>query len=162
MKNFLAIVTITILSSLTLNGQTKNYQLGASLNGSTAFLVGAASVDFDFLMPSEKMAHIISLGVGSAYLVTETGNLISFGYKGIVGKKNNHFDFQLCLGLITAGTINDGWNGNSNISGSYPLIGIGYRYQKPSGKFMFRTGISTTGLSMGVGYFFPLTRNQEN
>ena len=146
------IILFSFSSSFCLLGQSSNYQFGVSLNGASILIGGAATMDFDLLIPSKKMSHIFSLGLGGGYIWTESGNLISLGYKGIAGNKNNHLDFQLCIGALTS--ISEG---NPRIL-TYPLIGLGYRYQKPSGKFMFRSGISTAGLSLGLGYFFPLKK----
>lgn len=62
----------------------------------------------------------------------------------LFGKNNNHFE-----GTLGAFVGSD----NGNLFG-WPIALVGYRYQKPTGGFIFRANIGTLGLGIGLGHAF--------
>ena len=68
----------------------------------------------------------------------------------LTGKKNNHF--ELNTGALIG--VHKDIIGEYNDIFIFPLFNIGYRYQKPSGGFIFRlnAGIYSFGLSLGYAF----------
>ena len=86
------------------------------------------------------------VGFGYFYLdffgATESAGGI-LGLNFIVGKQNNYFDASIG-GFIGSDSGVIGW----------PIAAVGYRYQKPSGGFLFKTHLGTLGIDVGLGYSF--------
>jgi hypothetical protein len=64
----------------------------------------------------------------------------------LTGKKNNHFEMN--------GGAFFGKDTSSQESFVYPLLDLGYRYQKPEGGFIFRAKMGILGGGLGLGYAF--------
>jgi len=70
----------------------------------------------------------------------------------ILGAKNNHF--ELDLGASVQYDIKQNESNYSYLS-TAPNVFIGYRFQKPDNKFMFKAGLGMIDiLQVGVGYSF--------
>ncbi len=98
------------------------------------------SFNFESITHKGKINH--GPGVGISYSFTDygEGTGAQLYYTGYTGKKNNHFEAKLG-GVYYP---KDGF--------FWPIITIGYRYQKPEGKGFFRLGIGTGGLGIGYGF----------
>jgi hypothetical protein len=64
----------------------------------------------------------------------------------LTGKRNSHFELNTGTFIVS--------DSDDTNSGVYPLLAMGYRYQKPSGGFVFKTKIGILGLGIGLGYAF--------
>jgi len=65
----------------------------------------------------------------------------------LTGSKNSHFEAGLGFTIL-----NDNYYHENSL---YPAGNIGYRFQKPDGRFVFRTGAGfpeTTYLSLGISF----------
>lgn len=62
----------------------------------------------------------------------------------ITGKKNNHFETSLGVFRSVGATS----------SFVYPVLDIGYRYQKPEGGLLFRTHVGLLSVGVGLGFAF--------
>lgn len=62
----------------------------------------------------------------------------------LTGKRNSHFETN--VGLFVGSEVGDVF--------AAPLIEIGYRYQKPTGGFLFKAKLGNLGLGFGIGYAF--------
>ena len=86
--------------------------------------------------------------------IVERETLAGWGGLGaitmVTGKKNNHF--ELNTGALIG--VHEDIIGEYNDIFIFPLFNIGYRYQKPSGGFIFRlnAGIYSFGLSLGYAF----------
>ena len=63
------------------------------------------------------------------------------------GKGKNHFEVNLGVRTIFAKQLDYSCF-------FYPIANLGYRYQKPSGGFLFRALAGTDGITLGVGLAF--------
>lgn len=61
----------------------------------------------------------------------------------LLGRKNHHFETSL-----------GGFVGSDNGPFVWPIATLGYKYQKPEGRFIFRSNIGTLGIGIGLGYAF--------
>ena len=78
----------------------------------------------------------------------------SIGVSQIFGKKSSHFEYSLGAHYFFDTDDNDEISYFSPSSWIFPMLEAGYRYQKPDGGFIFRTGVGITGLYFGLGYGF--------
>ena len=70
---------------------------------------------------------------------------------GLTGSKNEHLELSLGIAYLT----DDYGSILPNLWGIMPAGGIGYRFQKPNGSFIFRTGIaSPEALYVSFGFSF--------
>ena len=97
----------------------------------------------------------IALGFGRAQVLDLFGgsqnnnyNVIPISIGFITGSTNNHFEFNVGIEPF----LNSGNSGSRTIN--YPIFDIGYRYQDPTGGFIFRAFVGTEGLGLGVGGAF--------
>ena len=75
----------------------------------------------------------------------------------LTGKKNSHFELNAGAFFSPKGEESLGFAmGDSNTDGVFifPIFNIGYRYQKPSGGFIFRANIGAISAGLSVGYAF--------
>ncbi|UKN00238.1 hypothetical protein K6119_10885 [Paracrocinitomix mangrovi] len=86
---------------------------------------------------------------GSYYGFEETGGLALYtGLVGITGGKNSHFEF----------TVGANWALTGDAAGEWEYIPagtLGYRYQKPFGRFIWRAGVGWPfWMNAGIGVGF--------
>ena len=131
--------------------------------GSAGFLGlgGSASINYERLVFSiQKKAHIDAYIHGSfgAYAYWyNSGNFVDLSLQWLLGKKNSHL--EVGLGLLVMGdeyfdgsTYSDKQKYELN---DYPFANVGYRYQKPGGSLVFRTGIGVLdGIYISLGWAF--------
>jgi hypothetical protein len=87
------------------------------------------------------------LGFGYFNLFDEYESLGGLaGLTFLLGRNNNHFETS--LGVFVGSYF------DANGLEGYPIITIGYKYQKPEGGFIFRSNIGTLGIGVGLGYAF--------
>jgi len=106
-----------------------------------------ASVDLRINPNARKTPLYIRSG-----LVAAVDNNNKAGFGGLVGitllggTRNNHF-------LVSAGgsVIVFGSQSGRSDTVLYPLLDLGYRYQKPEGGFIFFAKIGTPGIGIGLG-----------
>jgi hypothetical protein len=75
----------------------------------------------------------------------------------LTGKKNSHFELNAGAFFSPKGEVSLGFAmGDSNTDGVFifPIFNIGYRYQKPSGGFIFRANVGAISTGLSVGYAF--------
>lgn len=86
------------------------------------------------------------IGYGTA-IVMELGDGpgIIGGLTFLKGNRNNHFEINAAGFLAKPGSF--------EIS-VLPILDFGYRYQKPSGGFLFRAKAGIWGAGIGLGYAF--------
>ena len=105
--------------------------------------------------------------VGSWSAWDSKGTQFSLAAVGLSGQKNNHFEYGLGLTSLYDKTaysseLNDFNGGYSNkqptkLDNTYFVVyaNIGYRYQKPDGSIIFRTGLAyPEGLYLSFGFAF--------
>ncbi len=91
------------------------------------------------------------MGVGY-YMIGDVGGGLTEGIQipislvYLSGKKNHHFEADLGIRTIFP-------KENYHLLG-YPILNIGYRYQRPGHGVLFKTLVGTDGLTLGVGYAF--------
>ncbi len=68
---------------------------------------------------------------------------------GLLGKRNHQL-------LLDMGLFISVWELGYGLSPGipYPLVNLGYRYQRPQGGFVWRAHVGTTGLGLGAGWAF--------
>ncbi len=123
------------------------------------WISGSASITYDrsIFITQDDMDIRGKLSIG--YLGVFGG---SFNYQSVTiglltGKHKNHFELFAGAALNqynTSSSPGDTFQEESSI-GIFPAGNIGYRYQKPGGWFIFRTGIGFPDLGyLGVGVAF--------
>jgi hypothetical protein len=91
------------------------------------------------------------VGVGTAGVIFGSSGPGGLGALTILtGKGNNHFE-------VNGGAFigNDSYYSDSFV---FPLLDLGYRYQKPAGGFIFRAKAGFLGIGLGLGYAFKTKR----
>lgn len=86
------------------------------------------------------------VGVGG-YALWGIGGIYGMGHLGLLtGPNNNHLELSAGYNRFFTG----------DLQGDYPLSGtLGYRFQKPEGLLIFRTGISfPEAVYLGLGFSF--------
>ena len=140
----------TETESSTTNNPPVNY---ANVNFNLEVSILIQSVNFEttiFRTKSNFFQLNGRVGVGYFYFnfmggtTQKVGGIVGLNF--LLGSKNSHFEASI------------GWffgvEKNFTELIKYPIISIGYRYQKPEGGWFFRPHIGTTGLGFGVGYAF--------
>lgn len=153
------LVIILLASSLKSRGQNETvishtrHTLHAS--GATLKFVGMYSVNYERAILNNKSLKInINAGAGGWYLsdVSETayGYSIPVSFNNLIGKASHFFEIDLGLRYTF---LNE--QSTKNISPFYPIINLGYRYQKQNGKgLIFRAFIGYSGIGLGIGKAF--------
>jgi hypothetical protein len=152
-----SICAIFLLSSLNTNGQDAVRQTRNSifLDGSSFLYIGAYSVNYErAVFLTDHFIMLGSVGTGGWYLTT-----ISKSYYGysmplsinlLVGSGNNYFETNLGVRFTSFSN-----QSNKDISPFFPILNLGYRYQRQNGKgLIFRSFIGLSGIGIGVGKAF--------
>jgi len=115
-------------------------------------VAGQASINIEGRIYSNKTTRIYGrLGYGVAVIVMyDDGSGVIGGFTLLKGKKNNHFEVNLG-GFFSRDGIATPYSDNQYV---LPLLDFGYRYQKPSGGFVFRIKAGILGAGIGIGYAF--------
>lgn len=154
---YLIMCSILLLIRLNTNAQDtiKHTKNSIFLDGSSLVYIGMYSINYEkaiFLTDHFKMLG--SMGVGGWYFTT-----ISKSYYGysmplslilLVGSGNNYFETDLGMRFTSFSK-----RSNNDRSPFFPILNLGYRYQKPNGKgLIFRSFIGLSGIGIGVGKAF--------
>jgi len=86
-------------------------------------------------------------GVGGAGIIMANGGLGGLGALTLLTSKTAKH-FELNIGTFV------GHDNEQNKEFIYPLLDLGYRYQKPEGGFLFKAKLGVLGLGIGLGYAF--------
>lgn len=136
----------TIGQTNDLDRRSKN---SSYIDMSSLVLFSQISINYErIIYDREKFAWYGRFGLGKTILLfdeSKNGSSDDFllGLTMLTGKANNHFELDL-------GT----YIGNYNGSNVYPIIDIGYRYQKRKSGINFKAKVGTLGLGIGLGYNF--------
>ena len=150
MKKLLLVITILSVGfSANAQSPEKNELSKNSIYFDTGIIPGVhAFVNYErSLYQGKKVSWFGRAGFGYGGLLLADG-----GYGGLgavtmlTGKKNSHF--ELNAGVFSGKEI-DGSN-----SVTFPLLDVGYRYQKPDGGFIFKAKVGILGVGIGLGYAF--------
>ncbi|SFT74005.1 hypothetical protein SAMN05216474_2066 [Lishizhenia tianjinensis] len=93
-----------------------------------------------------RLRTFAKVGVGG-YALWGIGGVYGMGHLGLLtGANNNHLELSAGYNRFFTG----------DLQGDYPLSGtMGYRFQKPDGLFIFRTGVSfPEAVYLGLGFSF--------
>jgi len=109
---------------------------------------GQVSLNIEVLIESnEKVTWYGRGGVGAAGIVMANGGPGALGAITMLsGKGNRHFE-------VNTGVFVGKDNEQDDLF-VYPLLDVGYRYQKPEGGFIFRAKVGLLGIGFGIGYAF--------
>lgn len=178
----LLLVIINLLMFMPLYGQGHNKDtIPESLKKNvvygtlgTAVVIGVATINYERMIGESKTKFITSywlkIGFGEYYIFGSNiggGPYFTIGLTGLTGKNNGHFEFNIGLASLLDDEEYDrdyeaflvGWTISEPQKSDYrttiPSVGIGYRFQKPDGKFVFRTGYAFPEfVYLSVGYCF--------
>ena len=70
------------------------------------------------------------------------------------GRKNSHFLLSSGMIVATNFTEIDELSTSFDRLGAFPLLELGWRYEKPQGGWTYKVAGGTLGLSFGLGYSF--------
>jgi hypothetical protein len=120
--------------------------------GNIGFLVYNINYERNFIRTSVFLTNI-RLGCGKFNDLQGGSNEYSAALVGLIGQNNSHLELDLGIKELKADKT------NANPSSSSLMVDgfIGYRYEKPYGTFIFRTGFfypSFYSLTLGVGFRF--------
>lgn len=152
---FIILVGLITFASQGHSQSSDNYAKN-SIHGSAGFvgLGGGLGLNYERLLrynPDRGFLNHLSVRVtGGTWVVWDTaGKLALVGITGLSGKKKHRLETM--LGITAAK------NDNLDIQSTDILLaaGLGYRFQKHEGGFVFRTGLGyPEGLYLGLGYAF--------
>jgi len=95
-----------------------------------------------------KKSHLLNfgrIGFGSYALYGEGGKFVLAEFGLFTGAKKAHFETAFGLNYYI----------NGDFQGVIPAVSIGFRHQKPGGKFIFRTGLGLPeAVYIGIGFGF--------
>ncbi len=121
-------------------------------------LLGGISINYERRVADFTMGSInLRGGLGKVAGWDLRGNSVGVNWVYLFGKRNHHI--ELNLGVLG---IKDKYN-DAEMTPSerffaqwdfFPLLNAGYRFQKPGGGFMLRTGGGMELLYLGIGYSF--------
>jgi hypothetical protein len=118
--------------------------------GSFFVVVGGVNVNYErtFLSanPSPKGFTSIRAGFGK-FASSDAADSYSLALHYIFGNRPSHVEAFL-------GAVHFQWDDNNN-GDTFPDVGLGYRYQSPKWRVIFRTGASYPGglyLSLGLNF----------
>jgi hypothetical protein len=136
------------------SGKMNNNAIYGNLGAASIVGVWAsATIYYERILNHDRVIKpFLKGGVGGYALWGEGGFFLLTSYGILTGRKSSHFE-------ISAGV---NWFLNGDLQGDYKYNAltllsatIGYRYQKPGKRFIFRTGVSTPeGVYFGVGRSF--------
>ena len=138
------------------NASDKNQKKNTiHVNGATLKFIGMYSVNYERVLLNTQLLNInINAGVGGWYVnkISETasGYSLPASFNNLVGKGNHFLEVDVGVRYTFLNEQSD-----TNISPFYPIINIGYRYQKQNGRgLIFRAFIGYSGIGVGIGKAF--------
>jgi len=132
----------------------------AYITRSTILVANSISLNYDVLLKEKEKGffkkyyshlEVGTFEINKGFFLTESSNgiLANAGFIGLTGKKRNHFEVGLGVGLYTE--LKD--TNDDKDSFIVPNILLGYRYETSKG-IIFRTGIGGLGIYTSLGYRF--------
>ena len=141
---------------LAINGNTQGVDSSLKIarnNINTYIGLFDANINYERNIIQRSKSHS-NLRVGFGYAMFFTageGTYINTSFVHLIGEKNSHLEIDLGLKYMLTNSIEDAGFSDTLI----PDIFFGYRYEKPSGGFIFRFGLNyPTILNLGIGYKF--------
>jgi hypothetical protein len=117
--------------------------------------VGLSYERYVFSTKSKNLSFFARANAGAWGSFGGEGSYITASLQGLLGKNKSHLEFGGGLVAVTDGQLffsSENYNVTTQI---LPAASVGYRYQKPEGGFVFRTGIGILdGVYLSFGYAF--------
>ncbi len=128
-----------------------------SIYGNISFggVLGQAGLTYERQLLEARMGYVYArAGIGFGYEWSDTYTSCRMDLAYVFFKKRSHLEVNLGMNYITDCYSS---TGSYCFSGGEikPLVNIGYRYQKPGGRFIFRLMVGTESyynLSFGVAF----------
>lgn len=144
---FLSLIAVPIFLSFHSSLQA---QTVVALDAGTNILVSSGSVsleEFIYSSYSNKI-HISGwFGVGAVGIFYDAaGPAIKMGGTFLTGQHNKHFEVNLGTYII-----NDIWGYGEGLK-VWPVITLGYRYQKPDGGLVFKAFLGSASAGIAIGF----------
>lgn len=167
MRSFVSLIILLILYTSVYAQDSPRDSLNTELKknavfitGGTLLFMGAVNINYERKVhnnQSDNLSLWLKTGYGFYYHYDVGSPLLNFriGLTMIKGAYDKHF--ELSLGYMNFHGKATRWYDSFHlIYGNHALAGsIGYRYQKPDGKFIFRTGLGyPETLYVSVGFCF--------
>jgi hypothetical protein len=156
MKYSLTTSLAMVLVVLHLNGKAQNVANSSiEARNDINLYVGLfdANINYERTIRQRPKSHSnIRFGFGYAGLLNDgEGKYINPAFVHLMGKRDSHMEIDVGIKYMLTNSISD-----PNFSDTFiPDIFVGYRYEQPSGGFIFRIGFSyPTVINLGIGYKF--------
>ena len=146
---------ITLLV-LTINGNAQGVDSSLKTDRNTInAYIGLFDANINYernIIQSVKSHSNLRVGLGYAMLFNAgEGTYFNTAFVHLIGKGSSHLEIDLGLKYMLTNSIEDPDFSDILI----PDIFFGYRYEKPSGGFIFRFGLNyPTIVNLGMGYKF--------
>lgn len=175
MKNKIILVLIVITSGLNFNFINAQDTI---LQPKNAIYVGVGSFGLWFTASGsyERQVFFTNKKVNATYYVRASGGAYStwgsdgpygsLSLQGVYGAKKSHLELGLGwtglydksgyrIGVSNANFFNEPTPSKFKYTDWYPTANVGYRFQKPKGGFVFRTGVGfPEGVYLSFGWAF--------
>jgi hypothetical protein len=149
------VIFMIIALSVFASAQDKNASSAKPYNNCLSAYFGLFELNLNYertILRHPGSSTALRLGFGSGEFVTAGDGLyINPSVVELIGKNNSHLELDLGLKYIVNYS-----GGNSDLSlVLIPDIFAGYRYEKPSGRLIFRAGVNyPTLINIGMGFRF--------
>lgn len=146
--------TISLLISISAKTQDNRNPYSGFRNYINAY-IGIVEYNINYernLIQKSKSFSNVRLGFGNGkFLTAGEGKYINAALVHLIGKMNSHLEIDLGIKYMVTNSIS-----NPDFSETFiPDLFLGYRFEKPSGGFIFRVGLNyATLINMGIGYRF--------
>ena len=159
MIRHLIICFILLVISLNSNGQDtiseKNTKNSISIQGATFVYIGGYSINYErAILRANHFKMLGCAGIGGWYFITISknyyGHSMPLYVSFLFGSRNNYFETDLGVKYTAFSK-----RSQKDISPLYPILNLGYRYQRQDGKgLIFRSFIGSEGIGIGIGKAF--------
>ena len=144
-----------ILLILNISGKAQQTENSLEARNSINAYIGLFELNINYernIFQSPKSHSNLRLGFGYGMFFTAgEGTYINPAFIHLIGEKSSHLEIDLGVKYMLTNSIEDADFSDTFITDIF----LGYRYQKPSGGFMFRFGLNyPTLINLGVGYNF--------
>ena len=156
MKYSLTTVASTVLTVLCLSGHSQGAD-NTVVNARNSINIYIGIIEYNinyerniFQRPKSQSNLRIGFGNGKFFTAGE-GYYLNPAFVYLAGAQNSHVEFNLGVKYMLTNSIEDPDFSEVCI----PDIFLGYRFEKPSGGFVFRLGLNyPTLINIGIGYKF--------
>lgn len=151
MKSFIYTLIIFLLLKLNINAQESTIpNIDNYKNYITAY-IGMFEYNFNYernLFIFPKSYSNIRTGFGQMNNLQATGYVYNLTMVHVLGRQASHLEFNIGVKYIKVPSKNDQ-------STFYPDLFLGYRFEKPNGRFIWRAGLSGLSIiNVGAGLKF--------